>query len=247
MGDRNIEYTDTFGMSTFQREITNHLGEPFWQALTRDAVLPRMETEASCKCANMVAFMARFDQLADRQTANTVFSAVRHGLKPSQCAWAREKFLAIGNLDAFLAQSIQEGVADFEKRCLEQTDFYGQPITREVLEFIKANPGMLSGIRKGNKLYFSAFPAQMLRYLQTDDPRMKAYYACHCPFAKESILTGNPVSSTLCYCSLGHIQNFWEAVFDEPLHGEVLTSALRGDALCTYVVEIPQDIMATYV
>jgi len=83
--------------------------------------------------------------------------------------------------------------------------------------------------------------------LQTSDPKMKCYYACHCPFAKESILAEKTVSSTLCYCSLGHIKNFWEAVFDRELDGEVLTSALKGDMMCTYVVYIPDDIMVSYV
>lgn len=247
MGDGNIEYSEKFDIGTFKHEIIQQLGEQTWQELTCDAIIPGIETESQCKCSNMVIFMERFDKISDTQTANKVLSKVRHGLKPSQCAWARERFLKFGDLDAFIRQSIQEGIADFEKLYNEKKDFYGQPITKEVLEFIRSNPAMLSGVRDGDRLYCTAFPAQMLEYLQTSDSKMKCYYACHCPFAKESILAEKTVSSTLCYCSLGHIKNFWEAVFDRELDGEVLTSALKGDVICTYVIYIPDDIMISYV
>jgi len=195
----------------------------------------------------MYTFMERFDQTVDKHTVNKILSRVRHGLKPSQCAWAREKFLKFKDLDTFIKESIKEGIDDFEKLHNENKDFYGQPITEEVLDFIKQNPEMISGIREGNKMYFMAFPANMKEYLSTADTRMKRYYACHCSFAKESILSDKIVSSTLCYCSLGHIKNFWEAVFDRELDGEVIASVLNGDSACRYVVFLPDDVMKLYV
>jgi hypothetical protein len=87
----------------------------------------------------------------------------------------------------------------------------------------------------------------MEKYLNEVDKKMKRYYACHCPFAKESILAEKIVSSTLCYCSFGHVINFWEAVFDRELEGDVVSSALKGDIKCTYYINIPDDIMNSYV
>lgn len=243
MGDRNIEYSGKFGIGTFKYEIINELGDGVWEELIKDIDIPDIDTEASYKCKNMAMFMERFEKIIDKQMAKKILSRVRHGLKPSQCAWAREKFLKYNDLDAFINDSVKEGIADFEKLYSEAKDFYGQPITKEVLDFIRQNPGMLSGVRDGNKMYFTAFPANMFEYLQASDSRMKRYHACHCPFAKESILADKTVSSTLCYCSFGHIKNFWEAVFDRELDGEVVTSALNGDTLCTYVVLLPDDIM----
>ncbi|WMJ89461.1 hypothetical protein [Anaerocolumna sp. MB42-C2] len=247
MGDINIEYSNKFGINTFKFEIINELGDEVWQELIKDSGIPDIDTEASCKCKNMAMFMERFDEIIDKQMAIKILSRVRHGLKPSQCAWAREKFLKYNDLDVFINDSVKEGFADFEKLYYKGKDFYGQAITKEVLDFIRQNPGMLSGVRDGNKMYFTAFPANMSEYLQASDSRMKRYHACHCPFAKESILADDTVSSTLCYCSLGHIKNFWEAVFDTELDGEVVTSALNGDMLCTYVVFLPDDIMDSYV
>lgn len=247
MGDRNVEYSDKFGIGTFKHEIINELGVEVWQELVRDIDFPDIDTEASCKCKNMAMLMERFDKITDKEKANKILSRVRHGLKPSQCAWAREKFLKYNNLDDFISDSIKEGIEDFKKLYSEGKDFYGQPVTKEVLDFVRQNPGMISCVRDGNKLYVTAYPANMSEYLKASDLRMKRYYACHCPFAKESILADKTVSATLCYCSLGHVKNFWEAVFDRELDGEVVTSALNGDMLCTYVIFLPDDIMNSYV
>jgi hypothetical protein len=247
MADHNIEYSGKFGIDTFKHEIIKELGEKTWQELTFNNNIPNIDTESQCKCINMVRFMERFDKIVDKRIANKILSKVRHGLKPSQSSWARDKFLKIGNLDVFLKQSLDESISNFEKLHAENKDFYGDVITKEVLDFLKSSPSTLVGVREGNKLLFSAFPRQMQNYLNAVDDKMKRYYACHCPFARESILSERVVSFSLCYCSLGHIKNFWEAVFDRELDGEVLTSALKGDIKCTYVVYIPDDIMNSYV
>jgi hypothetical protein len=247
MADHSIEYSGEFGIDTFKHEIVKELGEKVWQELTFDGIIPNIDTESQCKCVNMVTFMERFDKITDKFVAKKILAKVRHGLKPSQSSWAREKFLEIGNLDVFIKQSLDESISNFEKLYAENKDFYGDKITKEALDFLKSNPSILIGVRKENKLYIRAFPAQMHNFINATDARMKRYYACHCPFAKESILAEKIVSSTLCYCSFGHIKNFWEAVFDRELDGEVLTSALKGDIECTYVVYIPDDIMNSYV
>lgn len=128
----------------------------------------------------------------------------------------------------------------------EGKDFYGQEITDEVLAFIKENPSMLALVRKGNKLHCVAFPFNMKAYLATDDEKMKRYYACHCPFAKESILPEHVVPSVLCNCSLGHVMNFTEAFLGRALEGKVVCSVLHGDLTCEYEITIPDDIMRKY-
>lgn len=129
----------------------------------------------------------------------------------------------------------------------EDKDFYGQKITDEVLEFIRKNPAMSAPVRKGNKLICMAFPCDMQEYLKAKDSTMKRYHACHCPFAKESILSGKTVSATLCYCSLDHVMNFAEAFLGRELEGKVVHSVLSGDLTCKYEITIPDDIMEQYV
>lgn len=172
---------------------------------------------------------------------------MRHGLHPSQCEWAHKEFMEIGNLDDFLNKHLNDELNHFIELNSEKKDFYGQEISDEVLAFIKENPKMLAPVREGNKLYCMAFPCNMKEYLNAANEKMKRYHACHCPFAKESILSENVVSPTLCNCSLGHVMNFTEAFMGRKLEGKVVRSVLNGDLTCEYEIEIPNDIMQKYV
>lgn len=247
MGDTKINYDEKFGINNFRSEICAALGEEFWETLTEGLTLPDIESEGKCQCRNMCAFMRRFEEMADRETVRSILCKVRHGLRPFQSSWAREEFLQIGDLDAFLKMHRDAELKNFIKLNKENKDFYGQEITDEVLEFIRKNPAMLAPVRKGNKLICTAFPCDMKEYLEAKDNTMKRYHACHCPFAKESILSGETVSAALCYCSLGHVMNFSEAFLDRELEGKVVQSVLNGDMTCEYEITIPDDIMARYV
>lgn len=247
MGDTKVSYDEKFGMNTFRREVCLELGEGFWRKLTDGLVLPDIESECNCECRNMYLFMEQFEKMADKETIEKILCRVRHGLHPSQSSWARKEFLKVGNLDAFLQKHQDDELNHFIELNREKKDFYGQEITDEVLEFIRKNPSMLAPVRKGNKLYCMAFPCNMNEYLKATDDRMKRYHACHCPFAKESILSDSVVSAVLCHCSLGHIMNFTEAFLGRELEGKVVHSVLNGDMTCEYEITIPEDIMDSFV
>lgn len=246
MEDTKTDYSEQFGIATFKREICAELGEAFWEELVKDLELPDIDCECSCQCRNMYLFMKRLEEMTDGVTLKRILYKVRHGLHPSKCEWAHEEFLKIGNLDGFLNKHLHSELNHFIQLNHEGKDFYGQEITDEVLEFIKENPSMLAPVREGNKLHCMAFPFNMKEYLRADDEKMKRYYACHCPFAKESILSENVVPSVLCNCSLGHVMNFTEAFLGRALEGKVLRSVLRGDLTCEYEITIPIDIMQKY-
>ena len=247
MGDTKIVYDEKFGITTFKREICAQLGDAFWNELVENIELPDIDSECKCQCHNMYQFMKRLEEMTDEETLKKILYKVRHGLHPSQCEWAHKEFMEAGNLDDFLKKHLSDELNGFIELNKEKKDFYGQEITDEVLTFIKENPKMLAPERKGNKLYCMAFPCNMKEYLSVTDEKMKRYHACHCPFAKESILSENVVSSVLCNCSLGHVMNFAEAFMDRELRGKVVHSVLNGDLICEYEIEIPDDIMQKYV
>lgn len=247
VGDTNIVYDDAFGINTFRREICTALGEEFWEELVKGITVPDASLEAQCQCRNMHIFMKRLEEMADAETVKMILYRVRHGLKVSQCKRAREKFLRAGSLDEFIREHAEEQWNHYLELNREKKDFYGQPITHEVLEFIRQNPAILAPVRKGNKLYCMNIPFNAVEYLSAEDERMKRYHFCHCQFAKESILSDSVVSSTLCNCSLGHMMNFLEAFLDRPLSGRVVHSVLKGDLVCGFEITIPDDIMKEYV
>ena len=98
--------------------------------------------------------------------------------------------------------------------------------------------------REGSKIIFMKIPFLMSRYLTETDRRMKRFYACHCPWARKSILTDQTVSSSFCYCSLGHDKYELESAFGRVLDGRVICSVLDGESLrCMFEVDIPADVL----
>ena len=79
-------------------------------------------------------------------------------------------------------------------------------------------------------------------YLDATDDKMKRYYACHCAWARESILQGDEVSSDFCYCSGGFTKQPWEAALDQHLEVELVKSVLRGDNECSFIIHLPADL-----
>ncbi len=243
-----IEYKSEIIMDTFKVEVVSKLGENAWNTLTDRIGVPDIDKEPACGCQIMKEFMNRFDSLTNDQTAKEILTRVRHGLKHSQFDWAREKFEKCGrNIDAFINANYQEELANFTHLRDTGGDFYGQPITPEVYDFIFDSGIVTDSSRKGSEIHILAFPFDMVNYIKETDPRKKRYYACHCPFARESILSDHgEVSKTLCYCSLGHAKVMWEAVLGVELEGEVAHSVLAGDLMCKYIIYLPDGVLQMY-
>jgi len=154
----------------------------------------------------------------------------------------REMFLKAKSIDDFLRDLHRKAVAELEKLMAEGRLFYEQEITPQVVEFVRSNQEVLSGIRQGDRIYLTKFPYAPKDYLNETDSKMKRYYACHCPLARASILEGKPnVSPTWCYCSGGYEKLLFDVIFDEETEVEVLESALGGDLRCRFAVKIPRD------
>jgi hypothetical protein len=75
--------------------------------------------------------------------------------------------------------------------------------------------------------------------LKEKDPKMRRYYYCHCPLARESILSGRQMSRNLCYCSAGYEKRPFDVAFGGSLKAEVKKSVLWGDDSCRFTLEIP--------
>ena len=77
--------------------------------------------------------------------------------------------------------------------------------------------------------------------LHAADGTMKRYYTCHCPLIREAILNGDTLSGDVCYCSLGHASHYLAGIGLSGLEGEVIESAVKGDARCRFIFYLPED------
>lgn len=223
------------------------MGEERYEKFKRGVTIPCEQMENMQRNCVMRDFVRAVENECGAELAQKIFAGVCHGLKPSDLPWAREHFLLYNNIDAFCDQMLKENTAIFKKAYETGEWVHGQEIDKDVLDFILLHPELLYGKREGNCIIATAIPFNTKAYLSEQDPMKKRYYACHCHFARDTLLTKEgPTSKTLCYCSLGHTRVFWESALDTPLEGEVEESVLGDGLLCRFRIFLPDEIMKKY-
>jgi len=120
--------------------------------------------------------------------------------------------------------------------------FFAQEVTDEVLEFVRNEPEMGGGVRVGNIIYETKIPFLTKEYLAESDPRLKRYYYCHCPWAREAVKSGGKVIPMFCNCSAGFHKKPWEGALGEKIQVDVLESVLKGDARCRFAIHLPEEV-----
>ncbi len=243
-----IPYDSVNIMQTLGEESICALGRETWNRIVGGIEVPADDMPDERRVRAMRAFLRRYDERVAPGVSRRIFCRVKHGLKHRDFTWAREKFLQYNDIDAFCAAMRRETIAGFTRSAVDGSHYHGQPVDAAVLRFVIDQPHLLYGARDGNRIGGVAIPRQTQQYLAETDPQRKRYYACHCQFAKASILEGEgAVSKTPCHCSLGHTKVFWEAALDAELSGEVESSVLGGGLLCRFIIDLPDEMMRRYV
>lgn len=156
----------------------------------------------------------------------------------------KKRFEKADSVDQYLKGEHKELVAELATFMKEGRIWYEQQITPEVVEFVRNNQEICTGVRQGNKIYVTKIPYSPREYLKERDPDLRRYYACHCPLARTAIRDGKPVIPSLfCYCSGGFEKFAFDNVFGEPTEVELLESALKGDQRCRFAITIPKGKM----
>ena len=247
LGHRNlyvalIEVMDCHNaLEVLADELEERHGREVRDRIFREA-LPPLGADEKERCAHTRAIMEQMAQQITPEETRDAWFQVQHGIPGD--VWRRsdvadrEKYRQCGNIDEFLDLKRQE--RDTLLTGLRDDDelWYTIEINDEVLEFVKSDPEMEVGRREGDKIYITKIPYNAVRYLHETDARMKRYYACHCPLLREAILKEQPISPDVCDCSLGHASHYL-AGLDQELKGEVLESAIKGDARCRFVFHLP--------
>ena len=107
------------------------------------------------------------------------------------------------------------------------------------MEFVKSNQEILSAVLEDEKLYITKIPYDLQNYLNTDDEKLKRYYACHCTFVRENIKneTAN-IPREWCNCSGGFAKYPFEVILDQPLEVTLLKTPLDGDYTCRFSIDL---------
>jgi len=156
----------------------------------------------------------------------------------------KERFEKAGSIDECLEETHRNFVKELEKFMKDGRVWFEQEITPEVLEFVRSNQEICTGVRHGDKIYVTKIPYAPKQYLQEKNSTLKRYYACHCQLVRTAIRDGNSkISPIFCYCSGGFEKLHFDVIFGEPVKVVLLESALKGDMRCRFAIQIPKDKM----
>ncbi len=237
-----IEVMDCYNaLDVLANEVETRHGRGIRERLFREP-LPPLGAGEKERCAYTRAIMESMAQLLSHEERRTAWFQVQHGIPAD--VWRKIdienkwKYQQSKDIDKFLDLKRQERDTLLTRLRDEDQLWYTVTINDEVLEFVKSDPEMEVGRREGNRIYISKIPYNAVRYLHEAEPRMKRYYACHCPLLREAILESRPISPDVCNCSLGHASHYL-AGLGLDLKGEVLESAVKGDIRCRFVFYLP--------
>ena len=178
------------------------------------------------------------------QTCRKILTWNYHRVPAEAFKEKKERFENADSIDEYLKDEHKRFIKELKGFMKEGRIWYEQEITPEVLEFVRGNHEICTGVRCGDRIYLTKIPYAPKQYLNEKDPTLKRYYACHCPLARSAIRDEKPkISPTFCYCSGGFEKLGFDVIFGEPVEVELLESALKGDMRCRFAIKIPRGKM----
>jgi len=186
-------------------------------------------------------FMRRLQKGTGRKTSKAVLLIGVHAGPLEAYADEKEMFRASKDVDEYLSRRRQRLIDVLEGHMKNGTLFHTQEIDKPCLDFVRDDPEVAGGVRIGDCIYRTKIPYMMKEYLKEKDPTLRRYYYCHCPLARESIMSGETLPRDFCYCSAGYEKKPYEVAFGRPVKTAVLKSVLWGDDVCRFRMEIPEE------
>jgi hypothetical protein len=227
-------------MNILSETLRNVAGDKKHNDIFKGLDIPPLGTLAEDKSEFTKEFMERLQSGLDEKTCKQLLLTGHHAHPKEEFLPDRKKFLASKSIDDYLERRHREFTDLLTKHLREKTLFYTQEIDETVLEYIRRNP---IDVRNTDKIQITKIPYMAKEYLREKDERKKRYYYCHCPWARESIISGVEIPPNFCYCSVGHAKRPWEVIFDQPVETEVKETVLKGDTACRFIVNIPKKYL----
>ena len=155
---------------------------------------------------------------------------------------SKERFEKAASIDEYLKGEHETLIKELEDCMREGRPWYEQEITPEVVEFVRGNQEICTGIRQGDKVYKTKIPYAPRQFLEEKDPTMRRYYTCHCQLVRTALRDGKPrIPATFCYCSAGFEKLHFDAIFGEPVEVELLETLVKRDPRCRFAIKIPKS------
>ena len=228
-------------LPSISERLTDYAGEDIKDKVFMNLDYPPLGSGQDAYPPVTQRLMERLGTALSPEVYRKVLAGNNHRVPVEAFSKHKEWLQEAGSVDRFLVKVHEEAVAELESYLAEGKIWYEQEITPETVEYVRGNQEVISGVRKGDKIYITKFPYAPQKWLDETDPLMKRYYMCHCPLARAAILAEDDVPMDWCYCSGGFEKLMFDVVFEEDTEVEVLESALGGSTRCRFAVRIPES------
>lgn len=229
-------------LETLSETIKGELGPEKQELIFKGVKTPSIGTSTKELPKTAAKFLRNLQAEAGTEGSRKLLQTGPHAGPKENHAHHREMYLAAGTVDGYLEARRNKFIALLEKHMKDGTLFYNQRIDEDVMDFVRRTPELEGGQREGRVIYVTKIPYMAIEYLKEKDPKMKRYYACHCPWARETILAGKELDPEFCHCSAGFSKKPLDVAFGADLKVDVLESALAGDERCRFAVHLPKGL-----
>jgi hypothetical protein len=225
------------------RKAEEEFGAPTRDAVFAGLELPQLGISNLERSRRMRVVVERLEAKVGRARAGRLIGQGLRDLPDAAFADERGRFEDAGGIDEYLRRKGDGFIAELKKIRDEGGLYYSQPITDDVIDYVESRPEIRQGVRVKNVLYEAKIPYMAVEYLRETDPKLRAYYYCHCPWARESLRRGElTVSGTFCACSGAFHRRPYEVLFGRALESEVLETVLDGDPWCRFAIHLSEDV-----
>jgi hypothetical protein len=232
-------------VENFSKRLIEEYSQEFRDRIFGDMEVFPLGTDPKIKTVFTKKLISKFVKEVGEEESEKFLA---RGLRDSYYEWRkpdRDRFLEAKNIDEFLKEKRKRQIQNLEKHRDEGTLYFTQEINDEVVEFVKNDPYIETGVREGNIIRATKIPHETLKYLHETNPKMKAYYYCHCPYAKEAIKDGtvDQIPDVWCNCSGGYYRSYWNIVLDQDVDVKTVKTVIKGDPVCEFEINLPDDVV----
>lgn len=232
-------------MNNLKEEIEKDVGKERTNRIFEGIELPPLGMGNNKKPEKTKEIIERLESTFNEEKCIDFLSRGLHKLPKEHFQKERQKYINSKNIDDYLEKKHREFVSVLENHMREDKLFFTQEIDEKVVEFVRNNQMISAGIREGNIIYITKIPYMTKKYLNEKNDKLKRYYYCHCPWAREAIKNSKEdrIPKNFCYCSAGFFKQTWDVVLDHPVKIDVVNSVLTGDKFCKFALHLPENII----
>ncbi len=230
-------------MENLSKNFKQRAGESAWEEVFGDLKLPDLISNSREKSIFTQKLMERLEAKLTKGKCREVLSSNLHFVPDEEFLSSKKEFKQCKNIETFLKNRHMEYVEELEEYAKRKTLYYTQEVDDEVVDYVRKTPTCQVGVKEGDVIYVTKIPYQAKKYLHEKNERMKRYYACHCPWVREAIKSGEQISPDFCYCSAGFEKRIWDVIFGQKVNAEVLQTVLKGDSYCRFAIYIPKECL----